>query len=89
MAVGPRGELTGRIGRVVDADGDVVPNALVAVVAAAVPMPEIGLRCDDQGRFFLRLPPGSVTLRAHSRQGNGEVEIQGQSADEILIVVRP
>ncbi len=57
MAAGPAGEELA--GRVVDAHGDPVPDALVVIVAGTVPMPEIALQADDlfriDGRATLRL----------------------------------
>jgi hypothetical protein len=66
-----------------------VPNARIVIIASTVPMPEIALVSDSQGRFALRLPPGHFTLRAHSSDGAvGEVEVQGApNTDEILIVI--
>jgi hypothetical protein len=79
--------LAERSGRVVDVTGAPVPDALVAIVASTVPMPEIALLSDTAGRFAVRLPPGRFTLRAHGAGGTGEVEVDGAPTDhEILIV---
>jgi hypothetical protein len=74
---------------VVDAGGAPVPNAYIVIVAGSVPMPEIALLSDQDGRFFLRLPPGSFTLRAHGPAGTGEtdVEVDGDQTDEIMITI--
>jgi Carboxypeptidase regulatory-like domain len=75
-----------RFGRVVDPDGAPVPNASIVIVAASVPMPEIALLSDGEGRFSLRLPAGSFTLRAHGPAGTGETEVEDPSTgDEIVI----
>lgn len=75
------------VGRVVDGDGDPVPDALVAIVAGSVPMPEIALLCGGDGRFSVRLPPGRFTLRAHGAPGTGEAEVESPTAGEVRIVV--
>jgi hypothetical protein len=82
-------QLAERSGRVVDGGGVPVPNAYIAIVAGSVPMPEIALLSDQDGRFSLRLPPGSFTLRAHGPAGTGEteVEVDGDRADEIVIAI--
>jgi hypothetical protein len=83
--------LVERKGRVVDASGAPVPNALVTIVESTVPMPEIALMCDADGRFSLRLPAGRFRFRAHGAGGSGdaEVEVDGAPAadDEIVIVI--
>jgi Carboxypeptidase regulatory-like domain len=86
---GPKTDgLPERSGRVVDAGGAPVPDALVTIVESTVPMPEIALMCDADGRFSLRLPPGRFRLRAHGAGGTGEVEVEGAPAgDEIVIVI--
>ena len=73
----------------VDAGGTPVPNAHIVIVAASVPMPEIALLSDEQGRFSLRLPRGSFTLRAHGPAGTGEaqVEVDGGQSGEIVIAI--
>ena len=81
---GPLSEL---VGRVVDGDGHPVPDARVVIVAGSVPMPEIALLCDGDGRFSLRLPAGRFTLRAHGPAGTGEVEVEAPSAGEAGIVI--
>ena len=75
------------VGRVVDGGGDPVPDATVAIVAGSVPMPEIALLCDGDGRFQLRLPPGRFTLRAHGPGGSGEVDVAPPSEGEARIVI--
>lgn len=86
MAAGPTtaDEL---VGRVVNEHGDPLPDALVTIPAATVAMPEIALRVDEDGRFRLRLPDGRFTLRAHTRAGTGEVEVERPGDDEVVIAV--
>jgi hypothetical protein len=61
----------------------------VTIVESTVPMPEIALLCDDDGRFSLRLPTGRFTLRAHGAGGSGDAAVEGApAAGEIVIVVR-
>ena len=75
-------------GRVVDAGGAAVPDARVAIVAGSVPVPEIALVCDGQGRFSLRLPRGVFTLQAFGAAGDGKVEVRSPPNDgEVLIVI--
>jgi hypothetical protein len=85
MAAGPAGDEVA--GRVVDAAGAPVPEALVSIVAGTVPMPEIALMADAEGRFALRLPAGRFTLRAHGPGGSGEAEVAPPSAAEVVITV--
>lgn len=76
------------VGRVVDADGTAVPEALVVIVAGSVPMPEIALLCDSEGHFSLRLPEGMFTLRAHGQGRTGEAEVRSPPSDgEFRIVL--
>ena len=66
-----------------------MPGARIVIVAGTALMPEIALNSDDRGRFSLRLPPGRFTLRAHGAGDKiGEVEVQSESSDEIVIVIR-
>lgn len=86
MAAGPAAEELA--GRVVDARGDPVPDALVVIVAGTVPMPEIALQADAQGRFALRLPAGRFTLRAHAAAGgSGEAEVERPGDDAVVIAI--
>ena len=79
-----------RHGRVLDAGGTPVPEALIVIVASTVPMPEIALLSDDEGRFVLRLPPGHFTLRAHGSGAVGDAEAEGApNTDEIVIRIGP
>ncbi len=76
-----------RHGRVFDADGEPVPDALISIVASTVPMPEIALISDDQGRFALRLPAGHFTLRAHGSDGSeGEIEVDGAPSTSSIVI---
>jgi Carboxypeptidase regulatory-like domain len=88
MAAGDRAEELA--GRVVDEHGEAVPNALVAIVASTVPMPEIALQTDAAGRFALRLPPGRFTLRAHAPGGIGDADVErteGAGPGDVVIVI--
>ena len=77
-----------RHGRVVDKTGAPVPGARIVIVLSTFPMPEIALNSDEDGHFSLRLPPGRFTLRAHGPADLiGEAEVEGESADEIVIVI--
>jgi hypothetical protein len=85
MAAGPTGDELA--GQVVDARGAPAPDALVTIVAGTVPMPEIALLVDAEGRFALRLPDGRFTLRAHAAAGTGDAEVERPGDDEVVIVV--
>jgi hypothetical protein len=87
MAAGPTADgLVERTGRVVDARGAPVPDALVTIVESTVPMPEIALLCDAEGRFWLRLPAGRFRLRAHGGGGSGDAEVEGAPADDEIVI---
>jgi len=87
MAAGPKAEPPPELpGRVVDPDGRPAPGALVVIVESTVPMPELALQCDDDGRFAIRLPAGRFTLRAHAPDGRqGETTVTVPGAREILV----
>jgi hypothetical protein len=76
-----------RSGRVVHSDGQPVPGALVSIVESTVPMPEIAMKADEDGRFALRLPPGRFRLRAHGQDGTGDVEVEGAPAEDEIVIV--
>ena len=82
--VSPPAEL---FGRVVDSTGAPVPHARIVIVSGSMPMPEIALVADGEGRFSLRLPPGVFTLRAHGRTGTGDVTVQAPRDDEAVLTV--
>ena len=85
MAAGPAGEpLTGQV---VDGRGAPVADALVTIVAGTVPMPEIALMADAQGRFALGLPDGRFTLRAHGSAGSGEADVERPRDREVVIAI--
>jgi hypothetical protein len=77
-----------RRGRVVDAQGTPVADALVAVVWGTAPTPEIGRRANADGLFQVALPPGQFRVQAVGPGGEtGQVEIDGGDGDEIVIQV--
>jgi hypothetical protein len=75
------------LGRVINGRGDPVPDALVTIVDATVPMPEMSLLVDADGRFRLRLPAGRFTLRAHSGSGVGDAQVDWPADREAVITV--
>lgn len=85
MAAGPTGDRLA--GQVVDARGAPVPDALITIVAGTVPMPEMALMADAEGRFTLRLPDGRFTLRAHGGAGTGEAEVERPGDDSVVIAL--
>lgn len=76
-----------RPGRVVDASGAPVARASVVITAGSVPVPEIALLSDDEGRFAVRLPRGSFTFRAHDPAGTGEAEVNDEDTDDEIVIV--
>jgi hypothetical protein len=75
-----------RQGRVVDAAGEPVSGALVAVVWGTAPTPEIARRTDDAGAFQVGFPPGRFRVQATTPSGGtGELEVEGGSGEEIVI----
>ena len=88
MAAGPAGDALA--GRVVDARGALVGTEAplrAVIVAGTVPVPEIALTVDADGRFALRLPDGRFTLRAHSAAGTGEAEVERPGDDRVVIAL--
>ena len=85
MAAGPAGDELA--GQVVDARGAPVPDALITIVAGTVPLPEIALMADAEGRFALRLPDGRFTLRAHAAAGTGEAQVERPGDDSVVIAL--
>ena len=88
MVAGPPDDAAQPVrGRVVGAAGEPVADALVVIVESSVPVPEIALQSDADGRFALSLPPGRFTLRAHGPGGTGEARIELPGAGEVEIVI--
>jgi len=77
-------------GRVTNVQGMAVSGAIIVIVAGSVPVPEVALLADTEGRFSLRLPRGRFTLAAHDPAGGtGEAEVEvSTKAVEILITVK-
>jgi hypothetical protein len=74
-----------RIGRVLDAAGEPVEGAIVAVASGTAPTPEIGIRTGPQGRFVVALPAGTFRLQARAASGVGGVDVEGGPGEEIVI----
>lgn len=71
-----------------DAAGQPVAEAFVSVIRGTAAVPEIALVTDADGTFQIGLPPGRFQLRANTADGrSGEVEVSGESDDEMLIVL--
>ena len=77
--------VTGHV--VSDADGPVA-GALLEIVEATVPLPEIGLATDGEGRFSINLPDGTFRLRAHRGGLRGEATLDVPGARDVRIVLR-
>jgi hypothetical protein len=81
--------MTRRAGRVLDASGQRVPGAIVAVVSGTGPTPEIGIRTGPDGQFVVALPPGTFQLEARTPSGGvGRLEVEGGPGEEIVIRLR-
>ena len=74
-----------RIGRVLNAAGEPVEGAIVAVASGTAPTPEIGIRTGPQGRFFIALPVGTFRLQARAASGVGGIDVEGGPGEEIVI----
>jgi hypothetical protein len=74
-----------RMGRVVDAAGRPVEGALVSVVWGTAPTPEIARRTNAAGMFRVGLPPGRFRLEAATENRTGQIEVDGEAGDEIVI----
>jgi hypothetical protein len=84
--------ITRRTGRVLDASGQPVSGAVVAVASGTAPTPEIGIRTRSDGRFTVALPPGTFQLEARTPEGAvGRLEVssepgeEGEEGEEIVI----
>lgn len=63
-------------GIVIDAAGRPVACALVTIVHSTAAVPEIGIRADDHGAFYVSLPIGSFTIEGHSPDGDrGRIDL--------------
>jgi Carboxypeptidase regulatory-like domain len=74
-------------GRVVDGGGRPVPHAFVMVVDGPVPVPEIALVTDDDGRFALTLPAGRWTVQARDEQRAGDAQVAVAAPDASVTIV--
>jgi hypothetical protein len=65
-----------------------VAGALLEIVEASVPLPEIGLTTDGEGRFSINLPDGTFRLRAHRGRHRGEATLDVPGARDVRIILR-
>jgi hypothetical protein len=65
-----------------------VAGALLEIVEASVPLPEIGLTTDGGGRFSINLPDGTFRLRAHRGHHRGEATLDVPGARDVRIILR-
>lgn len=77
-------------GFVVDAAGRPVPGALIAVVHGTAAVPEIGIRADGHGAFYVSLPAGSFTIEGRSPDGDrGRIDLDvSEDASEKAFTLR-
>jgi hypothetical protein len=80
-------------GKVTRRDGEAVPGALVWVASGATPTPEIAIRCNEEGRFQIALPPGGYVIEAEAADGGigtTTVETGGDPREiEIVVGIKP
>jgi hypothetical protein len=75
-------------GRVRRQDGAAAPGPIVAVTRGTAPTPEIGIRCDVEGRFRIALPPGRYEIEARAPDGElGTVSIETSREAQIVEIV--
>ena len=74
-------------GRVVDGGGRPVPQAFVVVVDGPVPVPEIALVTDDDGRFVLTLPAGRWTMQARDERRDGDAQVAVAAPETSVTIV--
>ena len=78
-----------RHGRVIDASGAPVADAIVSVVSGTAATPEIAVLTDTDGAFRLGLPDGRFQIRAVAPNGaTGTTDHDGANPN-LEIVVRP
>lgn len=75
-------------GIVVSDTDEPVAGAHLEIVEATVPMPEIGLAVDDEGRFTIYLPDGTFRVRAYRSGLRGEATFDVPGARDVRIVLR-
>ena len=79
-------------GVVVDAAGQPVADARVALAAAPVEVPDIAVFTGEDGRFSIGVPvPGAYRVTAYADQGHAEEEVdveRGRTA-RVRLVLQP
>ena len=76
-----------RSGQILDDQDRPVSGALVTVVSGTVPVPEIALVADNEGRVKFRLPDGRYRLRAVSAKGqSGEGDLTGEDTNFVITI---
>jgi hypothetical protein len=75
-------------GLVVSDTDEPVADAHLEIVEASVPLPEIGLTTDGEGRFSIHLPDGTFRLRAHRGGLRGEATVAVPGPRDVEIVLR-
>ncbi len=75
-------------GRVRRNNGEVGSGVIVAVTRGTAPTPEIGIRCDSEGRFRIALPPGRYEIEARAPNGElGAVSLETHGDVQVFEIV--
>jgi len=75
-------------GRVRHENGETGSGVIVAVTRGTAPTPEIGIRCDSEGRFRIALPPGRFEIEARAPNGElGTVSIETNGEVQVVEIV--
>lgn len=75
-------------GRVRRQDGEGGSGVIVEVTRGTAPTPEIGIRCDQEGRFRIALPPGRYEIEARAPNGElGTVSIETHTEVQIIDII--
>lgn len=77
--------------KIVNAQGDPVPGALVTIDESSVVVPEIALLSDSRGELLLRLPDGSYRLKVRAPDGSlGDLQLTVAEAGQVArVMVEP
>lgn len=76
-------------GRVVDAHGDPVPDARVALGAGPVPVPDIAVLTGSDGGFWFDAPvPGAYLVNAYSDDGSAQAQVVAPAAEPVELRLR-
>jgi hypothetical protein len=77
-------------GQVIDAQGAPLAEVPVYFIAAPMPMPDISLLTDEEGRFTLSAPvAGHYTLGARADNGqSAQAEVEVSSTEPVSVTIQ-